>query len=161
MRVWGGGAQLRMFLAGVCCLIPVGLYLTACSSAVQNGGDSVAEWSIEYQRSGGIAGQMYSLSLSSAGDLAVSDLMSNTTIHASASQEDLGKIESNLELICSSSPGKRPNRCRDCFTYTLVADVGGRLCRAQVTDVDLEVSGLRPVVEILNSLLTRTLSGKP
>lgn len=152
---------MQMFLAGVCCLIPAGLCLTACSSAVQNGGESVAEWSIEYQRSGGIAGQMYGLSLSSAGDLAVSDLRSNTTVQASASQEDLGKIESHLEQVCSFSPGKRSNRCRDCFTYTLMVDIGGKICRAEVTDVDLDTSGLRPIVDNLDSLLHRTLLGKP
>jgi len=111
-----------------------------------------AEWSIRYNRSGGFAGFVESLTLDSEGNLEVQSERPPVDEQKTISEEQVEEITEFLIQACpfDVDPGKEV--CADCFVYDLHIQMEDRSYAAQATDVTL-TGDLQPLVAALSQLL--------
>ena len=118
--------------------------------------DSV--WTIRMKHSGGIMGLSRSIEISSDGKFTVVDERTNKTITGEYSFDELSKIKeqvSTSEYIAESEPNSMA--CADCFIYDLEIQGDGRKFSAQLNDISLPNSGLKPLVDHLRGLIDTAL----
>jgi hypothetical protein len=148
--------------------LAISLFLTACAGGhatkppvpggltVQDGCDA-AQWTIDFTRSGGFAGQTLTLHLLSSGLLTASGQAAN--VRSQAPADKLAQIGLLLREACpfAGSAGSNPRDCQDCFSYTLQVSMGGQTFLLQATQGHL--GNLGSLIEALNALLEKALAG--
>ena len=113
---------------------------------------SPANWSIQYNRSGGFAGFDESLTLDSAGNLTVQSERPPTDERRTISEDQVKAITDLLVQACPFETGSGEGTCADCFSYTLTVQMDGRTYAVKASDVTL-TDNLHPLVDTLNQLL--------
>lgn len=113
---------------------------------------------MDLTRSGGFAGRTLTLHLFSTGSLIVSEPERGLSVESETPPEELLEVSRLLQDACPFASTVRPQGCPDCFSYTLQVEMDGQTFFAQATDVDL--ANLGPLLEALNGLLDRPLTGQ-
>jgi hypothetical protein len=116
------------------------------------------EWTIRMKHSGGIMGLSRSIEISSDGKFTVVDEYAKKTIAGKYSLDELTKIKERVsasEYITESEP--KGIGCADCFIYDLEIQGNGGNFVAQVNDISLPNSGLKPLVDYLRGLIDTAL----
>jgi len=116
-------------------------------------------WRLEFSRSGGIAGEMKTINISEDGSFVATDMGVQQTIEGTLSTGEVGEIGRLLAEVYPFPPVRRGSECRDCYSYTIRLDLGGRPSEITLDDSLLPNSGFEEVVASLNSLLARELPG--
>lgn len=158
-------APLRLFLLAV----TIVLFVVACSGrpaskpASPDGPPSQtdcnpAQWTIDFTRSGGFAGQTLSLHLLSSGSLTASG--PGAQVRGKAPADKLAQIGQLLREACPylGTAGGNLRDCQDCFSYSLQVGLAGQTFLTQVTEGHL--GSLGPLIGALNSLLETALAGQ-
>ncbi|MBI3738422.1 MAG: hypothetical protein HY258_05190 [Chloroflexi bacterium] len=110
------------------------------------------KWSLKLTQSGGIAGIMLTVEVSSDGKITAEDPRSGKSETRNLTTDELAELK---KLISSAkiSPNAAPYPgCADCFIYTLEINSGGHLARVQVDDITLKDSGALELVTYLRKL---------
>src|SRR5271157_460802 len=81
---------------------------------------TAATWSLNFTRSGGLAGKTASLHLPSAGLASAAQPDQNLVIATAIPPEDLTRVGKLLESACPFTTSLKPKICPDCFSYALV-----------------------------------------
>src|SRR5262245_21631572 len=94
-------------------------------SGQQGGAVSRAPWNATFRMSGGFAGVMRHLQVSSNGDVTAEDTRRATKVATKATADELAALNS---FIAQQKPSIRAlsGSCADCFLYELDVDAGGR-----------------------------------
>ncbi|SRR5581483_3366914 len=109
-------------------------------------------WSLKLTQSGGIAGIMLTVEVSSDGKIMAEDPRSGKSETRNLATDELTELK---RLISSAkiSPNAAPYPgCADCFIYTLEVNSNGNLSRIQVDDITLKDSGALELVTYLRKL---------
>jgi len=110
------------------------------------------KWSLKLTQSGGIAGIMLTVEVSSDGKIATEDSRSGKSETRNLTTDELAELK---RLISSAkiSPNAAPYPgCADCFIYTLEINSNGNPSRVQVDDITLKDSGALELVTYLRKL---------
>ncbi|MGC8857037.1 MAG: protealysin inhibitor emfourin [Anaerolineae bacterium] len=116
-----------------------------------------ATWQIEFQRSGGFAGLMQSLTLSSDGKMTASDLRTHQSVSGTLQAQELESIASLLAQNCPFEKPRGESRCADCFLYTLKITMDGTPYQVEVNDVALSPN-MGPLIELLTAQMQEMLA---
>ena len=115
-------------------------------------------WTIKMKHTGGIMGLSRSIEISSDGKFTVVDEHTNKTISGKYTSDELSNLKeqvSNSEYIAESGPNGMA--CADCFIYDLELQGNGGKFAAQLNDINLPNSGLKPLVDYLRGLIDTAL----
>ena len=120
---------------------------------------STESWEIGYTVSGGFAGIMRQLKLSSNGRLLAIDLKKKIHMEQQASAEQLAEVSDILHKIdLSRAQTKRPdlkNKCADCFQRELTVVTDGQRHRLNIDDTVLEDQEYVQLIKLLSSLMNQ------
>ena len=120
-----------------------------------------SRWQISFQRSGGFAGQTVNLYLSNSGEMKVVNQEQDIEINTIIPQADMDRIEAQLSSVCAGGGGRQASSCRDCFVYSLEAEINGKTYITQADDTTLGASTAKPLFDALIALLEQTLRVQP
>ncbi len=135
--------------------------LAACGSPASNDilATPTSEWRIVFIHSGGFVGLMRTLEVSSDGSYFLKDDRTGFTKSGRLPVDelaDLGKTLKKTDYV----PQTAPTGCADCFIYNIEVISGGDKFSAQVDDVNIDASGLRPLISVLRGILERELQSQ-
>jgi len=114
-------------------------------------------WQIEFQRSGGFAGLMQSLTLSSDGKLTANDLRTNQSASRTLKPQERESIAALLAQTCPFEVSRAESRCADCFIYTLKITMDGVPYQVEINDVSLSPN-LSPLIDLLTGQMQEMLA---
>lgn len=117
---------------------------TACSPP--------SNWTIEYNRSGGIAGFDQSLILQNDGSLIVQSERPPVDEQMTVPEDHVEPITDLLVQACPFEVGTPKGVCADCFNYELNIQMNGRTYSVQANDTTL-TEGLHPLINALDEFL--------
>lgn len=135
---------------------------SVASGTVSPTGSSSAfpeHWRLEFSRSGGIAGEMKTMDINEDGSFIATSKGLQRTIEGTLSTGEVGEIGRLLAEVYPFPPARPGSECRDCFSYTIRLDLGGRPSEITLDDSLLPNSRFEGLVGRLNSLLDSKLSG--
>jgi hypothetical protein len=117
-------------------------------------------WTVTFHMSGGFAGFMRTLHVSSAGELAAEDARRPDPVNARATPEELAELAS---FIAKGLPARqvRSGTCRDCLQYGVEIFQNGQRSAFQFDDTTLTGSEVERPVKLLMAMLNRTLTTPP
>jgi len=127
---------------------PLGTPVSTSSSAC----DATADWTVQFSRSGGIAGFDQSLILQSNGNLTIQSKSPPADVQKSLSTNQLNEITNMLARACPFKMVPNQAGCADCFIYHLDVQMGGQSYVMLATDVTL-TEEVRPLIDALGQLL--------
>ena len=116
-------------------------------------------WRLEFNRSGGIAGEMKTINISDDGSFVATSEKLQQTLQGTLSEKELDEIGRLLAEVYPFPLSPRRSECKDCFAYTIRLDLGGRPSEITLDDSLLLNSGFEELVARLNSLLASELPG--
>jgi hypothetical protein len=129
--------------------------LSACSSAkpVPRPLPTLTdEWTIKFTQSGGFAGVLLTLEISSEGRFKAQDQRAGKNVDQSLSPEMIGQLTALIAgLRVSPDAGTSPG-CADCFIYELEIHSGGSVSKTRVDDVTIGRSGVEELITFLRRL---------
>lgn len=114
-----------------------------------------AAWTIQYGRSGGIAGFNQSLTMHSDGSLTIQSENPPADTQKSISQDQVNAITNLLVQACPFNMVPNDAGCADCFIYKLNVQMDGQSYVMLATDVTL-TEEVRPLIDMLSQLLQDT-----
>jgi hypothetical protein len=120
-------------------------------------GCSTTRWSVDFTRSGGIAGRTQSLHVDSDGTVSASEPARDLSAQSSLSPQEVADLGRLLQAACPFQSATKSVTCPDCFNYTLEIQLGGRSYPVRASDVDR--AGLGDLIQALNQLLGKSFSG--
>jgi len=123
---------------------PVGDSTSACSIP--------SDWTIQLERSGGIAGISESMTLDSGGRFTVQSDRPFTDVEETLSREQVNTISGLLAQACPFEMNPNDAGCADCFLYKINVQMNGETYVMLATDVTL-TEELYPLVDTLNQLM--------
>ena len=118
---------------------------------------TAATWSVDFTRSGGLAGKVATFHLTSSGSGIAARPDQKLTLSTQVAPASLVQVGQLLEAACPFLSSSKPNSCPDCFTYVLQIQMDGNSFSARATDVDL--AGLGPLIQSLSTILDQSLAG--
>ncbi|MBV6394998.1 MAG: hypothetical protein HFACDABA_00569 [Anaerolineales bacterium] len=114
-----------------------------------------ADWtSIKFTQSGGIMGLLRVIEISRDGGWTFADERAQTSARGKLSAAELDQLDElivSLSMTASDSFGV----CADCFTYSVEIFSPGSSFAAEAIDINLDESGLGPLVDFLTSLMSK------
>ncbi len=122
---------------------------------------SSTAWTVKLTQSGGFAGVLLSVEVSSDGHLTAQDERARQSAAETLPDETMARL---AELISGTnlSPGAGPSAgCADCFIYDLEIRSDGRTVEMRVDDVTLGASGAADLVALLRELRDKALRSHP
>jgi hypothetical protein len=147
-----------MYRLWICITLAGALFMSACTSTTAEPLPTLERtWTLEMTHSGGIAGISRSIEISSDGSYTVSDHQAGTNRAgqlATDELEELGKIVATIQYSTVS----KETGCADCFVYDIAIAATGKPFKARVDDVNMEDSGLGPLVMFLRTIMERELN---
>ena len=118
---------------------------------------STESWEIEYTMSGGFAGIMRQLKLSSNGRLLASDLKKKIHMEQQAPAEQVAEISDLLHKIDLSRASRSRfdlyKKCADCFERELTVITEGQRHKLYIDDTALEDQEYVRLIKLLSSLM--------
>jgi hypothetical protein len=111
-----------------------------------------SSWTIEYHRSGGIAGFDQSLTLQSDGSLEVQSEKPAVDKQIMIPEDHVEPIKNLLVQACPFETGRAKGVCADCYNYELNIEMDGQAYSVQASDTTL-TEDLRPLVTTLDEFL--------
>ena len=126
---------------------PTGSSATDCNTP--------ANWMIQFNRSGGIAGFNQSLTLQSDGGLVIQSESPPANVQKSISKEQVSEITNLLVQACPFNMQPNDLGCADCFIYKLSVQMNGQTYGMLATDVTL-TDEVYPLINMLSQLLQDT-----
>ena len=147
-------------------LILISIILSACAGAPTTepnplgtpaGGPASAcsvpsEWTIQLNRSGGIAGVNETMTLDSGGRLTVQSERTSRNIQKTISKDQVNTIAGLLSQACPFEMKPNDAGCADCFLYKFDIQMNGQSYVLLATDVTL-TDDLQPLVGTLTQIL--------
>lgn len=122
-------------------------------------------WSLSLTQSGGFAGVMLTVQVSSDGKLTAEDQRSGRSVTQTLPAGTLAKLAELTSSVASTASGAGPkpqkSSCRDCFLYDLQVTSAGRTARIQADDTTLGASGAQELIGLLRQLRDGALRGQP
>ena len=100
------------------------------------------------------------MEISDSGSTTVLDQMSKKQVTIQLSDGDIANMAGLLAGVVQLQPVSRLPACADCYLYSLDAIVDVKHFSFQVNDIDLNDSGLAPLVHALMDLQDRILAGQ-
>lgn len=111
-----------------------------------------SNWTVEYHRSGGIAGFDQTLILHSDGSLAVQSAQPPVDKQLAIPEDHVEPIGNLLAQACPFPKAKAEGVCADCFNYELKIEMDGQTYEVQASDTTL-TEELRPLITRLDEFL--------
>lgn len=127
--------------------IPTSLPSDSCAPA--------SDWSIELNRSGGIAGFDQTLTVNSSGALMIKSERPPAEVERTLAPAEIEQIAGLLIEACPFEPARSQGTCADCFTYGLEIQMDSRFYSVQATDVTLTPE-LQTLTDILSQYIQTT-----
>jgi hypothetical protein len=112
-------------------------------------------WTIQFNRSGGIAGFNQTLTLQSNGSLQIESEKPPANVQKTISKEQVSEITNLLVQACPFEMQPNDLGCADCFIYKLSVQMDAQAYRMLATDVTL-TDEVYPLINMLNQLLQDT-----
>jgi len=137
-------------------LFCLALSLSSCSPVDT---ESRETWSLTLVTSGGLAGITRELEIDSNGQATVIDDGSGQPVSGELPDELQSEVAAYV-LDAGTSKPNPPAGCADCFAYSLEIRRQDGVYLYTLTDLDLDGSGISPLVMLLNDLQARLLSGE-
>lgn len=110
-------------------------------------------WSIEFHRSGGFAGLIQSLTLSSDGQARYEDMRAQTVKTGTLSAADLTEMRALIDSSgFFSQAASQDAPCADCFNLSIAVTLDGQSHTVEAVDIAVDVA-LKPLVDKLTALL--------
>jgi hypothetical protein len=123
------------------------LLLAACGSPLSGAGEQqplpspASEWTISLTQSGGFAGVMLNITVSSNGKLTAENQRAGRSVTQNVTSETLARLAALSSAVTAPTAGSPHSGCADCFLYDLKIDSGGRSIQLQADDTTLADSG--------------------
>ncbi len=136
---------LMAFLAGCARPLPT-------SSAPQPLPSPAADWTMTLTQSGGFAGVMLKVVVSSDGKLTAEDQRSGRTVTQHLTADAVARLASLSSGLVVTTPAESRSGCADCFIYDLQVDAGGRSVQIHADDTTLADSGAEDLIRTLQGL---------
>jgi len=130
---------------------------TLTPSPSTGGCASPQEWSIVFQRDGGIAGISQQLKVSSDGTLQAQDLRTGNSFNKTLDSSQVQEIEDLLVQACPFKTQKTAQACADCFEYSLSIQMDETAYRVKVKDASIPET-MQPLIGYLSKLLQQTIT---
>ena len=129
------------------------LFILSCSSTELTYTPPPIEntWSVTMTQSGGIAGIMRTVAVSSDGSYTVTDERSNHSSTNQLTEEEVNTLKSLVETFQFTSSQSRSG-CADCFEYELEIESNGKKMIVNADDISLPDSGAGELVMFLQNL---------
>ena len=118
-------------------------------------------WTVDLTQSGGLAGVLLTVEVTSDGQLKAADKRSNnsvTNVLPPEKTNELKRLISNLSQGGSQSPS---SSCADCFIYDLEIRTEGKDIQIHVDDVTIKKSGSQDLITTLIMLRDSALKPNP
>ena len=109
-------------------------------------------WTIQFNRSGGIAGFKQSLTLQSDGSLKIESENPSKNVQKSISESQISEITNLLAQACPFNMQPNDVGCADCFLYNLRVQMNGQTYNMLATDVTL-TDEVYPLINMLSQFL--------
>jgi hypothetical protein len=141
--------------------------LAACAPVVNNPAtpqplpSPVGDWTLKLTKSGGFAGVLLTVEVSSDGHLTATNQRSGQSVSEALPPATLAKLTQLYPDALLAAPSAPHSGCADCFVYVLEFSSGGKLVRTQVDDTTLSGSGAAELIRYLQQLRDRALSTQP
>jgi len=114
-------------------------------------------WEVELSITGGFAGVQKRIKISSGGEVSISDENNNLQAQEQLSKEEIDRFSKLVDEIKGLQVMSNPPECADCFQYDLNVKVDGTHFQATVNDLNLQNSGVAPLVNELVNMLTNAV----
>ena len=111
-----------------------------------------SQWTIQLNRSGGIAGVDETMTLDSGGRLTVQSESPATDVRKTLSKDQVSAITGYLAEACPFEMKPNDAGCADCFLYKLDIQMDGKTYVMLATDVTLS-DEVHPLINELSNLL--------
>jgi hypothetical protein len=118
-------------------------------------------WTAKLTQSGGFAGVLRTIQVSSDGQFTARDDRSARSIAGALPPESLGKLDRLLAGIKAPTASAGPSGCADCFIYDLELTAPDRTVHIHVDDVSIEASGAQEVIAFLSQIRDSALLSAP
>ena len=132
-------------------LEPLGTPANSSNSAC----NTPTNWTIQFNRTGGIAGFNQSLTVQSDGSLKIDSEKPPANEQKSISEKQVEEITTLLAQACPFNMQPNDVGCADCFIYNLSVQMNGQTYGMLATDVTL-TDEVHPLIDTLNQLLQDT-----
>jgi hypothetical protein len=151
---------LRSALALIAFLTACGRMLPTASvpQALPSPGEN---WTIKLTQSGGIAGVMQTLEVSSSGQLKAADQRSGRTVSQSLPPATLAELKRLFSKASLAAATPTHSSCADCFIYDLQVTAGGNKMTVRADDTTLADSGAAELIGFLRQLRDHALQSAP
>ena len=130
---------------------PLGTPANSSNSAC----NTPTKWTIQFNRTGGIAGFNQSLTVQSDGSLKIDSEKPPANEQKSISEKQVEEITTLLAQACPFNMQPNDVGCADCFIYNLSVQMNGQTYGMLATDVTL-TDEVHPLIDTLNQLLQDT-----
>lgn len=111
-----------------------------------------SSWTIEYHRTGGIAGFDQMLTLESTGELAIKSEKPPGEMETKLPPDELKQIAGLLADVCPFEVTSSQGVCADCFQYQFEIQMDSRFFSVQATDVTLSPE-MQKLTDVFNRYL--------
>ncbi len=118
-------------------------------------------WTIKLTQSGGIAGVMQTLEVSSDGQLKAADQRSGRSVTQSLPPAALAELQRLFSKASLAAATPVHSSCADCFIYDLEVTAGGNKMTVRADDTTLTDSGAAELIAFLRQLRDRALQSVP
>lgn len=126
---------------------PTQLPIADCSSP--------SNWTIQYHRTGGIAGFDQMLTLQSDGSLMVQSKKPALEKQITVPENHLESVQALLVQACPFEAARSTGVCADCYNYELNIQMDGQEYILEASDTTL-TQDQRPLIEVLDQFLQLT-----
>ena len=110
-----------------------------------------ADWTMTLTQSGGFAGIMLKVVVSSDGKLTAENQRSGHTVTQELTADTVARLESLSSGLVVATPASHSG-CADCFSYDLRVDARGRSLQIHADDTTLADSGAEDLIRALQGL---------
>jgi hypothetical protein len=142
------------------CILLVFVLLSACGRTKplpQPLPTPSGDWTVKFTQSGGIAGILLTLEISSDGHLKAQDQRTNKGADRTLPQPTITEL-AGLIAKAKFSPDAAPYPgCADCFIYGLEVQSDGHLSKIRVDDITIRNSGAEELITFLRELRNSAL----
>jgi hypothetical protein len=111
-----------------------------------------ARWTMTLTQSGGFAGMIRSVVVSSDGKLTAQDQRSGRSVTQDLTPDTVARLGALVVALGAITPVAPHSSCADCFVYDLKVDAGGHSVEFHADDTTLADSGAEALIQALQAL---------